>query len=130
MNNNEQALRLIFEDVQRGLHQAAGDSVPLSSLIEELGAGFRPTQELFDELVRLLCCGLVELCDDAQYIRLRNAPAGSRLSPDPHLKMGEVAILAAAFARLFTAQAEPAPAALANQLIDGGLRIRATKTRD
>ena len=129
MIGREQALSLIFEDLRGGLDEPADGAVPLIRLIEELSAGFQPTQELFDELVRSLCSGYLELCDDTQHIRIRNAGgdvrAGLCLWPDCQLKMGDLAALAAAFAPFGLAQAEEST--LENQAIGWRARCRATK---
>lgn len=101
---SESELRRIFDGVRRRIADPADDSVPLVRLIEALCAGRPPTQDLFDELLRWLGCGLLKLCDDAPDLRIRSDQVDARQSRfrpgrDWRPQMGELALLAAAFAR-------------------------------
>lgn len=107
---SEYQLGRIFDDVWRSLTDPPDDSVPLVRLIEKLCAGYPPTQDLFDELARWLGCGVLELCDDAPDVRIRTdlvdaRQPGFRLGTNCRPTMGELAVLAAAFARLAQLQA-------------------------
>ncbi len=93
----EAALALIFEDARAGQVALDDGTVPLNRLIEEFSAGFAPTQEIFDEMIRQLCGLQLELCDEGIGVSLREAkPCRGPLSRR-HLPLGDLARLAAAF---------------------------------
>jgi hypothetical protein len=107
----EAALALIFEDAQAGQAPLEDGSVPLVKLIEELSAGFRPTQEIFEEVARLLCGFQLELCDDGTGVSIRQVRGKAKPHRAPlrrlHLPMGDLARLAAAFDQVCAGTAAP-----------------------
>ncbi len=109
MATSREGLGLAFGDVLDSLDESRGRTVPLERLIEELCAGSRPTQELFQELVCALNSGDLEICDDEPSVRLRDAALGKRASfqgrPTHPLSMGDLAVLSAVFARVADAYA-------------------------